>query len=261
MLSSFNYLQKIDEYEDSVFVLHEKTERRFPVHKHRKGQLTYVEGGIAYISFKDKTYVIPARHYVWIPKDLEHSLQVRFTATAVRTLYFFSKNDEKSSFYNVMGIYPVNNLLLEMINYTEKWKEHILPNNKGYAFLAAIKEILPEISKTPLPIALPTTQDERMRPIILYIEKHLSENLTLEKLSKEFGLSERSLSRLFQSKLQMSFQQYLKSVRIVRGIAIMLQTTKSLSEIAYETGYGSISAFSKAFNQMTNMRPSDFSRG
>lgn len=260
MSTSFNYLQKIDDYDESVFVLHEKTERRFPVHKHKKGQLTYVEGGIAYVSVKDKTYVIPARHYVWIPKDLEHSLQVRHTATAIRTLYFFSLHNEENSFYNVMGIYPVNNLLLEMINYTEKWKEHVLPYGNGYSFLAAIKEILPEISKTPLPIALPTTQDERMRPIILYIENHLSEELTLEGLSKEFGLSERSLSRLFQSTLQMSFLQYVKSVRIVRGIAVMLQTTKSLSEIAYETGYGSISAFSKAFYQLTNMRPSDFSR-
>jgi len=40
----------------------------------------------------------------------------------------------------------------------------------------------------------------------------------------------------------------------------MLQTNKSLSEIAYETSYGSISAFSKAFYQLTNMHSSDFIR-
>ncbi|WP_018616768.1 AraC family transcriptional regulator [Segetibacter koreensis] len=260
MLLTREYLDKIDEQPASVFVLHEKTERRFPVHKHKKGQLTYVEGGIAYIHIRDKTYVIPGRHYVWIPKDVEHFLQVRTTATAVRTLYFFTNDDHTNTFYTRMGIYPVNDLLLQMIAYTERWNGHIVAGNHGFQFLAAIKEILPEISKNPLPIALPTTQDERMRPIILHIENHLSEELTIEKLGKEFGLGERTLSRLFQSTLQLSFFQYLKLVRIVRGIAIMLQTTKSISEIAYETGYGSISAFSKAFYQLTNMRPSDFVR-
>jgi AraC-like DNA-binding protein len=260
MLITAEYLKDIDEQENSVYVLHQKSERRFPVHKHTKGQLTYVEGGLAYIHIKDKTFVIPGRHFVWVPKDLEHFLQVRNTATAIRTLYFFSNDDDTNAFYTRLGIYPVNDLLLQMISYTERWNGHILPGDNGFQFLAAIKEIVPEISKTPLPIALPTTQDERMRPIIFYIENHLSEALTIERLSKEFGLGERTLSRLFQSTLQLSFLQYLKLVRIVRGLSIMLQTTKSLSEIAYETGYGSISAFSKAFYQLTNMRPSDFIR-
>ena len=260
MLTTAEHLKNIDEQEGSVYVLHEKTERRFPVHKHKKGQLTYVEGGIAFIHIKDKTYVIPGRHYVWVPKGLEHFLQVRSTATAIRTLYFFAHDDHTNVFYSHMGIYPVNDLLLQMISYSERWNGHVNPGNFGFQFLSAIKEILPEISKTPLPIAVPTTQNERMRPIILYIDKHLSEELSIEKLSKEFGIGERTMSRLFQSTLQLSFLQYLKLVRIVRGIAIMLQTTKSLSEIAYETGYGSISAFSKAFYQLTNTRPSDFVR-
>src|SRR3954451_22951985 len=107
MLTTADYLDKINEQESAVFVLHEKSERRFPVHKHKKGQLTYVEGGIAYIHITNKTYVIPSRHYVWIPKDVEHFLQVRTTATAIRTLYFFADDDNTNSFYSTMGIYPV----------------------------------------------------------------------------------------------------------------------------------------------------------
>src|SRR5438309_1876250 len=124
MLTTAEYLNKIDEQERAVFVLHEKSERRFPVHKHAKGQLTYVEGGIAYIHIKNKTYVIPTRHYVWIPKDVEHFLQVRTTATAVRTLYFFTHDDDTNTFYTRIGIYPVGELLLQMISYTERWTGH-----------------------------------------------------------------------------------------------------------------------------------------
>jgi AraC-like DNA-binding protein len=260
MLTTIEYLKEIDMQDDSVFVLHEKSERRFPVHKHTKGQITYVEGGIAYIHTPDKTYVIPGRHYVWVPKGLEHFIKVRTTATAVRSLYFFAGGDEHHPFYSQMGIYPVNDLLLQMIAYSQKWTGRINPGESGFQFLAALKELLPDISKNPLPLALPTTQNEKMRPMLLYIEEHLAEELTMERLSKVFGLGERTLLRLFQSTLQLTFLQYVKLVRIVRGMALMLQTTKSLSEIAYETGYGSISAFSKAFYQLTNMRPSDFIR-
>src|SRR3954470_4068972 len=109
-LTTHEYLAQIDKQHRSVYVLHEKSERRFPVHKHAKGQLTYVEVGIAYVHIKDSTYVIAARHYIWIPTDLEHFLQVGYSMTAKRTLYFYTYDDKHSAFYTKMGIYPVTNL-------------------------------------------------------------------------------------------------------------------------------------------------------
>ena len=108
-------LPDIDKFPECVYVMHERSEKYIPVHQHTKGQLSYVEGGIAYVHIKDSTYVIPARHYIWIPKDLEHFLQVRYSMTAIRTLYFYTYDDKYNAFYNRMGIYPVTNLLLEML--------------------------------------------------------------------------------------------------------------------------------------------------
>ena len=56
-------LPDIDKNEFSVFVMHEKSEKLIPLHTHKKGQLSYVEGGIAYIRIDYKTYVVPARHF------------------------------------------------------------------------------------------------------------------------------------------------------------------------------------------------------
>ena len=252
------YLQQIDEQPKSVYVLHEKSERRFPVHKHAKGQLTYVQGGIAYVHIKGKTFVIPSRHYIWIPKDLEHFLQVRYSMTAIRTLYFYTHDDKQDAFYSRMGIYPVTNLLQEMLLYTERWNGHILPNNKGYAFLSAIKNILPQLSTHALPIVLPTTTNERIQPIIQYLNAHTDEPLTLSNVSRQFGFSGRTLSRLFQATMNISFLQYLKQLRVVKAVGMMLQKDVTMSEIAYKTGYASLSAFSNAFYQITNKRPSEF---
>ena len=42
-------------------------------------------------------------------------------------------------FFNKGGIYPVTTLLLQMLNYSEKWQGDITPKDKGFNFLAGIK--------------------------------------------------------------------------------------------------------------------------
>jgi AraC-like DNA-binding protein/mannose-6-phosphate isomerase-like protein (cupin superfamily) len=258
-VSSNDYLINIDKHPTAVFVLHEKTERRFPVHKHVKGQLTYVQGGIAYVHVAGKIYVIPSRHYIWIPSGLPHFLQVKNPGATIRTLYF-PVEAAAAEFYGKMGIYPVSDLLHEMLLYTEKFHGEIEDGNAHFCFFAAIKNILPELGVTHLQTALPTSQHERLRPVLTYLADHVSEQITLHNIAEQFGFSERTISRLFQSELSISFLQYVKQLRMVKAVEFMLQTDLTLSEIAYATGYLSISAFSNTFYQFTNMRPSQFTQ-
>lgn len=257
-LTTLQHLVQIDKKPESVYVLHERSERRFPVHHHNKGQLTYVEGGIAYVHIEGKSYVIPARHFVWIPKGLNHFLQIRHQATAVRTLYFYSTDDDKNNFYNKLGIYPISNLLHEMIIYSGQWRGHIDAHNEHFTFLQALKKLLPQSGAPDLSIVLPTTQNERLRPILQYLNNNISQALTLPSVSEHFAMSERTLSRLFQQMLSISFLQYLKQLRMVRAVELMLQTDLTLSQIAFATGYASLSAFSNTFYQLTHVRPSKF---
>jgi len=254
------YLHAIELKPKSVYIVHEKLERLLPLHTHTKSQFTYVEGGIAYIYTENKTYFIPARHYVWIPKGLPHFLKVRTSATITRNLYFYTEDDNAEPFYRKLGIYPVSTLLYEMIGFTNDWNGYIEKKDSRYHFMAAIKNILPQMSTRSFPIALPTTTNSRLRPIVLYMAQNFGQQITLEGISSRFGMGERTLSRLFQSTMNISFLQYLKLLRIVRAIEMILQDDLSTTEIAYLTGYNSLAAFSKAFFQLTNIRPSDFAR-
>lgn len=252
-------LQEVDVIPESAYIWHWKTEHHFPFHKHHKGQLTYVEGGVAFLYTRDKTYFLPARHYMWVPAGVEHYFQHRYPANYVRTIYFFTdEDDDLDPFYKQTGIYPVSNLLLEMILYTTKWDKDVLPGSNGYRFVKAIKNILPDISSTPLPINLPTTQHPRMKPVLKYIQENLAEPLTLESIGTEFNYSERTLTRMFRSTMDISFFQYLKLARMIRAMGYLLETEKSISEIAWDTGYNSVSAFSNTFYKLVGKRPSDF---
>lgn len=204
-------LPEIDKKPRSVFVMHEKSEKLIPLHRHSKGQLSYVEGGVAYVTIDYKTYVVPAHHYLWIPKGISHVLRVGYSATVLRSLFFYAHDDHKDSFYGKLGIYPASELLIQMINYTECWDGmNVGEEENNFEFLVAIKKILPEINNQSLPIILPTTEDERLLKILKYLERNISSHISLRDISNKFSMSERSISRLFQTHMHISFLQYLK---------------------------------------------------
>ncbi len=251
-------LPDIDMQPHSVFVMHEKSEKFIPLHTHQKGQLSYVEGGIAYITIHYKTYVVPARHYFWIPKGMPHILRIGHSATVLRSLYFYAHDDAAHPFYAQLGIYPASELLIQMIKHTEKWDEsHVSEKNENFEFLISLKKLLPELNNKALPIILPITDDERMQQVLRFLERNISEPVTLKALSAKFNVSERSMSRSFQTHLHISFLQYFKTLRMIKAIEMLLKTHKPISDIAYSVGYDSVGSFSNAFYTFTHSRPSD----
>lgn len=253
------YLQAVDAQPDALYVAHQQPEN-FPVHQHAKGQLTYIEGGVAVLFTEGKSHFIPARHYVWVPAHTGHQFVHRTPATVARTIFVGIKEKFDQPFFRQVGIYPVNQLLLEMLVFTEKWPGNALPGTLAYRFLEVLILLLPEISIHPLPLALPTTQHKRLLPVLRYIHAHIGEVLSLEETGREFGFSGRTLNRLFRSAMDISFFQYVKMARMIKAMELLLQTDKSIREIAYDTGYNSLSAFSNTFFELTNKRPTAFQK-
>lgn len=258
-MKSTAFFKDIDADPASVYVMHERDEMDLPPHAHVKGQLSYVEGGIVRVHSERRSLILPARHYIWIPAGMRHVIEMR-GSTVIRTLYFYAHDDHSHAFYNQPGIYPINTLLLQMLTFSERWQGNVMPAHHGFHFLAGIKSILPDTSQKSLPIILPTTDHARMQAVLRYLDDNLFEHLELDTVAHATGYSPRTLSRLFQTTMQVSFLQYLKMLRVVRAIELMLQTDKSISEIAYDVGYANISSFSKVFYQLTTIRPSDFAR-
>lgn len=255
-MSVLQMLTEIEEKPRGVFITHERTEKKINVHAHQKGQLSFVRGGIAYITINKDTYIIPTRHFCWIPAGIGHAIKVGNTAAVLHSLYFYTHDDDKNSFYGKLGIYPANELLVQMILFTEKWDDRLVDENEeNFEFLIALKNILPQISNKALPLVLPFSENERMIRICDYLERNIAENITLTSLSSHFNISERTMSRFFQSELKISFLQYFKTLRMVKAIELLLKTDYSIGEIAEMVGYDTLAAFSHVFFEMTHTRP------
>ncbi len=86
-------------------------------------------------------------------------------------------------------------------------------------------------------------------PVLEYIDIHYGENITLGDLSAVLNVNEFYLCRLFKKIVNASAVQYLNFVRVCKAEKMLLSTDKSISEIAFETGFSSVSYFNRIFKK------------
>jgi len=246
----------VDQNPDSILVMRQQTEQRLPSHHHDKAQLLLVYGGIAYLQTAEKDFYIPSNHYIWIPGNYPHNLM--FNAQDLHIINIYFPVEEENAFYDELGIYPVSKLLSEMLSFSEQWQGDYHKSSFEFEFLSMLKKVLSKENLKKFSIQLPTTDDQRLISITDSIRTRLNENLSLEATASLSGMSVRSLTRLFQTKLHITFIQYIKMLRVISAMELIKTTDMNMTEIAYEVGYSNISAFSNNFLQLTNMRPTEF---
>ncbi|KGE13635.1 AraC family transcriptional regulator [Sphingobacterium deserti] len=253
------YITEVDSFEDSIYCHHAMMgENYISEHSHKKGQFLYTEGGIVFLRTDEKSYFLPARHYIWIPGGVRHSIHPSSPEVVMRNLYF-PRFDTDTAFFDRVNIYPVNDFLIEFIMFTNRWTGNIFPSEEPkFSIAKSFKLILPEISNTELPLALPYPKHEKLKDIVSFLEQRIDENVSFKKLAQEFDLSERTLARLFQRELNMSFIQYYTILRMLTALKLLLDDKLSVNEVAMRVGYSSLPTFSNTFNKIIGVRPSEY---
>ena len=90
---------------------------------------------------------------------------------------------------------------------------------------------------------------------VYYMEQHYQENPSLETVALLSGYSVSHFSRLFHAQLGKTYSEYLTKIRIRHAQNLLLNTKKSVTEIALETGYLHTGNLSEQFKQQTGMTP------
>jgi len=92
------------------------------------------------------------------------------------------------------------------------------------------------------------------------IRAHVRQGVSVESLSRELGVSTRTLNRRFHEALGRTPTQYLQEVR-VEGAKRLLETTSfSFEEIMERVGYGDASSFRRLFERLTKVTPKQYRR-
>jgi len=89
-------------------------------------------------------------------------------------------------------------------------------------------------------------------------EKLIDSDLNVDEIGKSLGLSRVQLYRKIKSLTNYAPNELVRIIRLKAAEQLILKTEKSISEIAYETGFSSPSYFTKCFKEYFNENPTDY---
>ena len=84
------------------------------------------------------------------------------------------------------------------------------------------------------------------------------EEITLERLANTAMLNKNYLCSCFKETMGLPITQYLEHLRIQRACLLLASTEQSVTEIAYQCGFNSLSYFNRIFRKIQKTTPSSF---
>lgn len=103
------------------------------------------------------------------------------------------------------------------------------------------------------------TMPAAITDIMLYIDDHLAEPVTLKDLSSIFCRNGRTVSREFKKQTGITLREYLLHKRIERSCSLLRQG-KSVTETCYTSGFGNYSNFIRTFGREIGVSPGRYAR-
>ncbi|MBO4933045.1 MAG: helix-turn-helix domain-containing protein [Clostridia bacterium] len=100
--------------------------------------------------------------------------------------------------------------------------------------------------------------DDLLNRVLIYINAHLFENLTLDQIADHCHISKFHLCHRFREEINMTIMQYIADQRILSAKIALLETDKSISTVAMENGYANFSHFCSAFRRAEGISPASF---
>lgn len=91
-----------------------------------------------------------------------------------------------------------------------------------------------------------------------YIAENIGEELTRKRLAQSIHFSEDYLARLFKKETGKSISTYVMEQRMELAKSYILETNRSISDIALTVGYNNFSYFSKTFKDYTGKTPNEY---
>lgn len=103
---------------------------------------------------------------------------------------------------------------------------------------------------------------EQRQELIAYIQSHLGNvDLSAQDLCNEFRLSERSVKSIIFSESGQTFANFIRSERIAKAAELLKQSDMQVNDICAEVGFGTVSAFRKAFKSTYGVAPLEYRTG
>ncbi|MBZ5856316.1 AraC family transcriptional regulator [Flavihumibacter profundi] len=138
---------------------------------------------------------------------------------------------------------------------------------KGFEKVLGLLEILHLLSSSTdlasinsgnLSTAESKSEKDRLCEVYRFVHENFRNDIQLKDVAQLTNLTPQSFCRLFKKRNNIHFVEYLNQVRISNACKLLLDSDWTVSEIAYNCGYKTISNFNKLFKETTGHSPKNY---
>ena len=95
----------------------------------------------------------------------------------------------------------------------------------------------------------------------MYINEHLTEELSVDKLAEAGALSRYYLMHKFKAMTGYSIHQYVTSKRLMLAKSLLASTDDPIADVAFQCGFNDYSSFSREFKKAFSLTPKGYRKG
>lgn len=253
-----------------------KGNRPFMNHCHREMEILQVKKGSLKVANENEEILLREGDIWIVPPFASHSIGqssddcVRLAILAdLRVMGSWEKDQEE----NLWMQKQLNRLDLNSQHWdpatAEKGKRIIGQlyeeiQKRGHAWKLAVKTLLCELMLTAvreMPLCekeQPLKELAKLKNVLEYIALHYCSDLTLGGCAEAVGFNSTYLSRYFSSHMGITFQEYVKRLRIDKAKWLLMTEEISITEVCYQSGFHDVKTFNKLFRWECGMNPTEF---
>lgn len=251
-----------EEKTDKLNLVH-KVSTHFPPHLHEALEMIYVTNGDLELGIEKEFYHMEKGDFAIVFPNLIHHYQV-FSKEKSQAYYLFPHLSICSQFREQLVKYRPENPVIK--------KENVHPDIRN-----SIKRLEKEdlnnaiVVQAYLQIILARSMscyrlienngvgnEDIVYQVVTYIAKHFREELTLDCMSRDLGVSKYTISRIFSSTFHRNFNQYLNEQRLNYVRSLLEDTEESITDICFDAGFQSQRTFNRVFQEVYKMSPKEY---
>jgi len=226
-------------------------------HFHDVHEIEYACRGIVEVKTQAGHYLLPPHQAAWIPAGLQH--QTTLNADAQTLAVLFEPRLVPAAGDRVR-IIAVSALLREMMLYSVRWPiSRAESGAEADSFFHTLGYVVAEALEDERPLNLPVSADPVVTAATDYTRAHL-DRVAVSDVTRAVGISERTLRRIFDAHLGMSWRSYLLRARMLRSMAMLAQPDRTVLEVSIAVGFDDAGAFARSFARHCGETPSAYKR-